>query len=263
MAEAAPPPAKRARLAALASRPDRILVPHEQEQQHQPPGQAAGFRVTAAEFDGLQTLAEMPEHEPGTTPRYTVMLSEADLRHGLGLLRGGAEFVAALDLETLVRAVAACDFLGAAALPATAAVLARLLPGAGAAAEEEAKEVFFNVMERTSFGPALWAEVPLEQVGRMQGHAVRQEVEGDEADGGGVVVVVVVGGRRRRRRRRRRREASGGVGEEEQEGDAHVQGVAGMAQAELARRILALPDLELAMLRAHATAPVAVAKLEQ
>ena len=63
MAEPAPP-AKRARLApAPAARPDRILVPHEQEQQQQP-CQAAGFRVMAAEFDGLQTLAEMPELPP-------------------------------------------------------------------------------------------------------------------------------------------------------------------------------------------------------
>ena len=61
---------------------------------------------------------------------------------------------------------------------------------------------------------------------------------------------------------------AGTVGQEEQ-GDAHVQDVAGkiilpatcspsiMATAELARRILGLPDLELAMLRAHAAAPVA------
>ena len=81
--------------------------------------------------------------EPGAMPWYTGMLSEADLRDGLGLLRGGAELVAALDLETLVRGVAACGFLGAAgALPAAAAVCARLLPGADVAAEEEAREAF-------------------------------------------------------------------------------------------------------------------------
>ena len=195
MADAAPPPAKRARLTSPASQPDRILVPHEQEQQPQP-GQAPGFRVTAAEFDGLQTLAEMPEHacEPGAVPRYTVMLSEADLRDAFGLLRGGAEFVAALDLEALVRAVVACDYLGAAALPAAvcgcglrlrsaaavcaAAVCARLLPGADAAAEEEAKEAFLNMMERTSFGPALWATAPLEEVSRLAG-GVGQEEQGD------------------------------------------------------------------------------------
>ena len=45
--------------------------------------------MTAAEFDGLQTLAEMPEHEPGAVSRYTVMLSEAHLRDGLVVLRGG------------------------------------------------------------------------------------------------------------------------------------------------------------------------------
>ena len=61
----------------------------------------------------------MPEHEPGTVPRYTVMLSEADLRDGLGLLRGGAGFAAAADPRALARAVAACDFLGA-VLPAAA-----------------------------------------------------------------------------------------------------------------------------------------------
>ena len=102
--------------------------------------------MTAAEFDGLQTLAEMPEHacEPGAVPRYTVMLSEADLQDAFGLLRGGAEFVAALDLEALVRAVVACDYLGAAALPAAAAVCARLLPGADVAAEEEAREAVYG-----------------------------------------------------------------------------------------------------------------------
>ena len=52
-------------------------------------------------------------------------------------------------VETLVRAVAACDFLGVGALPAVAAVCARLLPGADAAAEEEAKEALLNVMEQT------------------------------------------------------------------------------------------------------------------
>ena len=50
------------------------------------------------------------------------------------------------------------DFLGDGALPAAAAVWARLLPGAEAGAEEEAKEVFLGAMERTSFGPALWAK---------------------------------------------------------------------------------------------------------
>ena len=52
-------------------------------------------------------------------PRYTVMLSKADLRDGLGLLRGGAGFAAAADPRALARAVAACDFLGA-VLPAAA-----------------------------------------------------------------------------------------------------------------------------------------------
>ena len=37
----------------------------------------------------------------------------------------------------------------------------------------------------------------------------------------------------------------------------HVHAVAGMARFELPRRIAGLPDLELAMLRAHAAAPVA------
>ena len=77
MAEAAPPPAKRARLAAPAARPDRILVPHDQEQAQ--PGQAhKGFRVTADEFDGLQTLAAMPEHEP--RPRNSVTVHGHALR---------------------------------------------------------------------------------------------------------------------------------------------------------------------------------------
>ena len=67
------------------------------------------------------------------------MLSEPDLRDGIGLLRGGAGFAAAADLGTLTRAIAACDFLGAAVLPApepaAAAICARLLlPGAAAAA---------------------------------------------------------------------------------------------------------------------------------
>ena len=218
MAEAAaPPPAKRARIAATDARPDRILAPHDQEQVQ--PGQQQvheGFRVTAAEFDGLQTLTAMPEHAPGAVHRYTVMLSESELRDGLALLRGGVTFAAAADLDALVRAVAACDFLGAGALPAAAAVWARLLPGAEAAAKVEAKEAFLGVVERTSFGPALWATVPLEEVGRL----------------------------------------ARTVGQEEQ-GDAHVQAVADMARAELARQIAGLPDLELAMLRAHAAAPVA------
>ena len=119
-------------------------------------------------------------------------------------------------LEALARAVAACDFLGAGALPAAAAVCGRLLPGAEAAAEEETKEAFLGVMERTSFGPALWAVVPLETVGLLAG-----------SDG------------------------------QDEQGDEHVLAVAGMARAELGRRILGLPDLELAMLRAHAAAPVA------
>ena len=225
------------------------------------------FRVTAAEFDGLQTLAEMPEHEPGAVPRYTVILSEADLRDGLGLLRDGAGFAAAADPKTLARAVAAGDFLGV-ALPAAAVVFARLLARAEpsaleeaqaaeakaaadaeeaadaaeavavdaarvaatarTAAEEaraspaavgEAQEAFRAVMERTSFGPARWATVSLEAVARL----------------------------------------AGDVGQEEQ-GDAHVQAAAavgGMARAELTRQIAALLDLELAMLRAHAAAPVA------
>ena len=104
--------------------------------------------------------------------RYAVFLSEPDLRDCLALLRepeSGASFAAAADLGALARTVAACDFLGAAALPAAAAVCARLLPGAEAAAEEEAKEAFLGVMERTSFGPALWAVVPLEEVGRLAG----------------------------------------------------------------------------------------------
>ena len=98
-----------------------------------------------------------------------------------------------------MRAVAACDFLGAGALPAAAAVCAQLLPGAETGAEEEAiNEAFIGVVERTSFGPALlWAVVPLETVGWL----------------------------------------AGGVGQEEHcEGDAHVQSVGGMARTELARR---------------------------
>ena len=55
------------------------------------------------------------------------MLSEPDLRDGIGLLRGGAGFAAAADLGTLTRAIVACDFLGAAVLPAAAVVCARLL----------------------------------------------------------------------------------------------------------------------------------------
>ena len=94
--------------------------------------------MTAAEFDGLQTLAEMPEHEPGAVPRYTVILSEADLRDGLGLLRDGAGFAAAADPKTLARAAAAGDFLGV-ALPAAAVVFARLLARAEPSALEEAQ----------------------------------------------------------------------------------------------------------------------------
>ena len=176
MAEPAPP-AKRARLApALAARPDRILVPHEQEQQQ--PGQAAGFRVTAAEFDGLQTLAEMPEHEPGAAPRYTVMLSEADLRDGLGLLRGGAEFAAAADPETLARAVAACDFLGTATLPAAAAVCARLLPGAEPAAAEEARAAAAKAVEAMAAAEAARAAAEL---ARTKTEAARLEAARLEA----------------------------------------------------------------------------------
>ena len=94
MAEAEPPPpAKRARLApAPAPRPDRILVPQEQEQeqeQQQPARAHEGFRVTAAEFDGLQTLVEMAEHEPGAV-RFSVNVSESDLRGAIELLRDAA-----------------------------------------------------------------------------------------------------------------------------------------------------------------------------
>ena len=196
---------------------DRVLVPHGEEGQQ--PG-AAGFRVTAAELELLETMRAMMEELPRAV-RYAVSLSEPDLRGCLALLRepaaGGANnFAAAADRGALVRAVAACDFLGASALTAAAAICARLLPGAEAAAEEEAKEAFHAVMDQTSFGPALWATAPLEEVGRL----------------------------------------AGGVGQEEQ-GDAHVRAVAGMARAELDRRIAGLPDLELAMLRAHAAPPVA------
>ena len=268
MAEAEPhprPPAKRARLApAPAPRPDRILVPQEQEQQEQQqqPGQAhEGFRVTAAEFDGLQTLVEMAEHEPGAV-RFSINVSESDLRAAIELLRGGTGFIAETDPGVLARAVAACDFLGATTLPGAAAVCARLLPGAdpaaaatkaaasearavaaraevdelavkaraaearavaarteadklAAEAAEETQSAFHAVMEQTTYGPALWATVPLEEVGRL----------------------------------------AGAVGQAE--GDDRGKAVAGMARAELARRILALPDLELAMLRAHAAATVA------
>ena len=69
-------------------------------------------------------------------------------------------------------------------------------------------------MEQTSFGPALWAIVPLEEVGRL-------------SVGGG------------------------------DQADERAHAVAGMAQTELARRIAGLSELELAMLRAHAGAPVA------
>ena len=193
---------------------DRVLVPHGEEGQQ--PG--AGCRVTAAELERLETVRAMAEELPRAV-RYAVSLSEPDLRGFLALLRepaSVASFAAAADLGALARAVAACDFLGASALPAAAAVWARLLPGAEAAAEVEAKEAFLGVMERTSFGPALWAVVPLDTVGRL----------------------------------------AGGIGHEEQ-GDAHVHTVAGMARAELARRIASLPDMELAMLRAHGDAPVA------
>ena len=113
MAEAEPhphPPAKRARLApAPAPRPDRILVPQEQEQQEQQqqPGQAhEGFRVTAAEFDGLQTLVEMAEHEPGAV-RFSVNVSESDLRGAIELLRDGTGFAVGTAPGALARAVAA------------------------------------------------------------------------------------------------------------------------------------------------------------
>ena len=194
---------------------DRVLVPHGEEGQQ--PG--AGFRVTAAELELFETVRAMAEEVPRAV-RYAASLSEPDLRGCLALFRepaaGGANFAAAADLGALARAVAACDFLGAGALPAAAMVWARLLPGAEAAAAEEAKEAFLCVVEQTSFGPALWAAGPLETVGRLAG-----------SDG------------------------------QEEQGDEHVRAVAGMALAELGRRILGMPDPELAMLRAHAAAPVA------
>ena len=180
---AAPPPAKRARPAAPARRPD--AAPRS------------------------------------PVPRYTVMLSGSDLQDTLGLVRGEAGFAAATDLETLLRAISACDFLASigrkfsvtsAALPAAAAVCARLLPGAEPVAAAEARAAFHAVMERTSFGPALWATVSLETVGRLASCC---------------------------------------------QADARGRAVADMARAELARRLAALPDLELAMLRAHAAGPVA------
>ena len=80
----------------------------------------------------------------------------------------------------------------------------------------EATEAFQTVMEQTSFGPALWAAMQFDEVGRMA--------------------------------------CAGG---QSQGDDERSQAVAGMARAELgAGRILALTDLELAMLRAHAAAPV-------
>ena len=108
MAEAAaPPPAKRARIAATDARPDRILAPHDQEQVQ--PGQPQvheGFRVTAAEFDGLQTLVEMAEHEPGAV-RFSVNVSESDLRGAIELLRDGTGFAVGTAPGALARAVAA------------------------------------------------------------------------------------------------------------------------------------------------------------
>ena len=190
-----------------------MLVPHGEKGQQ--PG--AGCCVTTAELERLETVRAMAE-EVSRAVRYTVSLSEPDLRGCLALLdrepASDADFAAAADLGALLRAIAACDFLGVGA--PTAAVWARLLPGAEAAAEEEAKEAFLCVVEQTSFGPALWAAGPLETVGRLAG-----------SDG------------------------------QEEQGDEHVRAVAGMALAELGRRILGMPDPELAMLRAHAAAPVA------
>ena len=97
-------------------------------------GSRVGVTRGAGRIRRAADAGKIKEHELGAVPRYTVMLSEAGPRDGTGVLRGGAEFAVVLDLGTLVRGVAACGFLEAAALPGATAVFARLLLGAGSAA---------------------------------------------------------------------------------------------------------------------------------
>ena len=130
-------------------------------------------------------------------------------------------------------------------------------------------------MEQTSFGPVLWAVVPLEEVGRLAGGVGREE------QGGGQQMAALLGSlgqpesveqkyarmladpslpppartkilsmQKRRRERLAKAAASPApkaAASPAPAPDAHVQAAAGVARAELARRILALPDLELAL----------------
>ena len=233
---------------------DRVLVANGEEGQ---PG--AGCRVTAAELERMETVRAMAEDLPRAV-RYTISLSRPEIRDAFalwGLCYSGqtaAGFAAAADPGELARAVAACDFLGGVALPAAAMVCTRVLPGTEPAAAEEPREAFFAVMERTSYGPALWGTMPVEDVDRLSAGGDGQADERGQA---------VAGMARAELSRwlaslpnKELARLSGTGGGRAVAGIAQGLGVARGASLELARRIPGQPDKELAMLRAHAGAAV-------
>ena len=160
---AAAGPAGRRRLrsdvgrAARATRPYTFTTnPGRQKDQSAP-------ELAAAAVGGVDQRMKMPGSAPGGGGCCSARSGGGSARGGGGATRGGFRHSSAL---LAVAAGSDESVLGAGA-PAAAAVWARLLPGTEAAAEEEAEQSFLAVMERTSFGPALWAIAPLEEVGRL------------------------------------------------------------------------------------------------
>ena len=76
------------------SHPDAAPDPAPDLEQAQPDQAHKGFRVTAAEFDGLQTLAAMPEHEPEAVVHMARAAGAGDL--GPRIWEASSEF----DLES-------------------------------------------------------------------------------------------------------------------------------------------------------------------
>lgn len=126
------------------------------------------FRVEAAEVAQMGTLLQLREDvECGL--RQPVALDTAELRDGLAVLRGDAEFASVATVEVLVRGLGALDYLQVATLPPP--VVARLVSwtavtvteaAAAAAKRKEQKseqlvEEVRAVVQRTSFGTAVWA----------------------------------------------------------------------------------------------------------
>ena len=195
------------------------LVPLELHDQ--PALAGAAFHVTAAEAKQMQTVVEMAESVDPGVDRLMVGLSGSDLRDCLALLRRRA-WRRTWSLPTLVRAVAAADYLGATGLLPTAAISEKLTAGAvhsGRRRRRQSQAALHEVMARTSFGPALWEAAPTEVVGRLI--------------------------------------VAGGGGQDDELGRA----VGSWARAELVRRLAGLPDLALAKLRGPALATPARAEL--